>query len=177
MPEDPIQTCQECGASVYPEHLKIHSAGTWQGRLLCPHCLAEKKMLAEHPPSAESLAIAAEVEEDSAPIALLPPERSDTAARAPSSGRIKAFGGGAALGAAADSVQTFRRGVLNGSSSATRCRTFHSKLNDASLSHMDRTINEWIDSHDEVEVKFAVSSIGVFEGKHAEPNLIVTIFY
>jgi len=60
---------------------------------------------------------------------------------------------------------------------ATRCRTFHSKLNEGAVAFMNDQINTWIDENPDLRIKFATSSIGVFEGKHADPNLILTIFY
>ncbi|MCH7808459.1 MAG: hypothetical protein IIB60_04485, partial [Planctomycetes bacterium] len=45
------------------------------------------------------------------------------------------------------------------------------------LVFMSTQINEWIDGNDEIVIKFVTSGIGMFEGKHSEPNLIVTLFY
>jgi hypothetical protein len=59
---------------------------------------------------------------------------------------------------------------------ATRCRVFHSKIAVGSLDFMQNQINEWIDS-DRIEVKQVGQVIGVMEGKIAEPNLIVTVWY
>ena len=42
---------------------------------------------------------------------------------------------------------------------------------------MNDQINDWLDGNDKISVKTATSTIGMFEGKHAEPNLILTIFY
>jgi hypothetical protein len=42
---------------------------------------------------------------------------------------------------------------------------------------MCEQINEWVDSDDGIEIKFATSTIGVVEGKHVDPHLIVTVFY
>ncbi len=72
---------------------------------------------------------------------------------------------------------TFRRNLQPDAATATRCKTFHCKLTDASISHMDALINEWVDQHDDVVVKFATSTVGVVEGKHNDPHLIVTLFY
>ncbi len=70
-----------------------------------------------------------------------------------------------------------QRPVLGSGHGATRCRSFHGKLTDAALSFMDNQINEWIDNNPDIEIKFVASSIGVFEGKHSEPHLILTLFY
>ena len=42
---------------------------------------------------------------------------------------------------------------------------------------MDSMINEWTDKNPQIDIKFATSSIGIFEGKRMEPHLIVTVFY
>ncbi len=42
---------------------------------------------------------------------------------------------------------------------------------------MNEHINEWVDKHDDVEIKFARTVVGVFEGKHSDPNLLITLFY
>ena len=60
---------------------------------------------------------------------------------------------------------------------ATRCRTFHSKLTDGAINFLNHQINEWLDGNEDITVKFSNSTIGPFEGKHVEMNLIVTLFY
>jgi hypothetical protein len=54
---------------------------------------------------------------------------------------------------------------------------FHCKLADAAMTYMCEQINEWADSRDDIQIKFATSCIGVVEGKHADAHLIVTVFY
>lgn len=167
---DETRSCQECGATVYPEHLDKHTAGSWMGKLLCPHCLQEKKRAAD----ATFAATAAPGPEPLAsPISLAPGE---AAAEAPTPRAIRTFGG-VPVGRSVESAYQFRRSTLADAALATRCRTFHCKLNDASISMMNQQLNEWVDAHDDVAIKFATSSVGVFEGKHADPNLIVTVFY
>jgi len=98
----------------------------------------------------------------------------------PTSGmsKIRAFGLGGITGAKKDhDTSHLRRRLIQSEQAATRCRTFHAKLSDASLAYLDNQINEWIDTEPEVSIKFATSCIGVVEGKHAEPHLIVTLFY
>ena len=41
--EEHFETCQECGATIYPEHLDRQVAEKWEGKLLCPFCLREKR--------------------------------------------------------------------------------------------------------------------------------------
>ena len=42
---------------------------------------------------------------------------------------------------------------------------------------MQGQINEWLDGNDQIVVKFVCANIGLFEGKHTEPNLILNVFY
>ena len=171
--EEEVRACESCGASIYPEHLRDHAAGQWNGKLLCPFCLKEQQQAGNADsvptPAAGPVAEPAEV-----PIALVAEDELDQAPERPAS--IRAFASGVQTGATGTREQ-YRRGLLTGSASATRCRTFHTKLNDASFAHLNEQINEWVDAHDEIEIKFATSVIGVVEGKHADPHLIVTVFY
>jgi hypothetical protein len=181
-PEEEVKSCDACGATVYPEHIKKQTADFWMGKLLCPHCLQQKKLLAAVNP-------AAAYAEDRAPvanatIALAPVEEPDEeSAGASTPSGIRAFGAenvaGAApaAGTAVARIERLRRALLPGSPGATRCRTFHCKLNDASIAYMNDQINEWADASDDIQVKFATSCIGVIEGKHVDPHLIVTVFY
>lgn len=58
-----------------------------------------------------------------------------------------------------------------------RMRSFHGKYSDQGLAHMDDIINEWLDTHPDVEVKFVTSTVGVFEGKIREPALVLNVWY
>jgi len=147
--------CEDCGASIYPEHLQRRTADRWAGRLLCPHCLSEKRGGGGWTASPGSKPGG--------------PKPSDAASEVlsglpPISGR-----GRPAEGAA-------RRPLTDGPF-ATRCRTFHCKMADAAIMHLNEQINEWLDHHPEVMVKFANSTVGVLEGKHNDPHLVITLFY
>ncbi|MBU0640401.1 MAG: hypothetical protein KKB50_16170 [Planctomycetes bacterium] len=172
--DDNLKACEECGASIYPEMLDKHTAERWQDRLLCPHCLKEKKEAA--PADQLPAATAPPAEEEAHAISLALEAEEDEPMDRPS--RNITFGGGGLtfeqMGSAEDK---HRRALLKGSPSATRCRIFHSKINDPSMLHMVQQINEWADQSEDIEIKFATSTIGVVEGKHADPHLIVTVFY
>jgi hypothetical protein len=60
---------------------------------------------------------------------------------------------------------------------AVRVRSFHGRLSDQGLGFMDDQINEWLDAHPEVEVKFVTSSVGTYEGKIREPALVLNLWY
>ncbi|MCK4341085.1 MAG: hypothetical protein KAY37_05100 [Phycisphaerae bacterium] len=173
--EEHFETCDECGATIYPEHLEKGMAEQWRGKLLCVHCLKDIRSAAA---AAESTETAEEV-----PIALVEADDSeiddgglkyDTKPTA-----IRSFGsgpGGMGEGLAA-AEEKLHRAMLKDSPNATRARVFHCKLADAALVYITEQINEWTDSNDDIQIKFATSCIGVVEGKHADPHLIVTVFY
>lgn len=60
---------------------------------------------------------------------------------------------------------------------SVRLRTFHGRLSQQGLEYMDNQVNEWLDAHPEVEVKFVTSTVGTFEGKMREPALILNLWY
>ena len=60
---------------------------------------------------------------------------------------------------------------------AIRVKSFHAKYSDQGVDHLDDAINEWLDEHPEVEVKFATQTVHVFEGKIREPALVMNVWY
>src|SRR5207237_8693459 len=56
---------------------------------------------------------------------------------------------------------------------AIRVRSFHGKLSEQGLEYLDDTINEWLDAHPDVEVKFVTSNIGMFDGKMKDLAVIL----
>jgi hypothetical protein len=58
-----------------------------------------------------------------------------------------------------------------------RVKSFHGKYSDQGLEHMDDVINEWLDGHPGIEIKFITSTVGVFEGKIREPALVLNVWY
>ncbi len=178
-PEE-VQSCAVCGATIYPEHLKKKVADYLQGRLLCGHCLHEKRAIFAVNPAA-TFKDDKPAEDEEEPIALALDD--DDSSGSGMTGSVQAFGpagsrsGSTAIGAPA-MTRTFRRPLLENSPNATRCRTFHCKLTDSSLVNLNDMINEWADANPGVEVKFATSCIGPFEAKSSvDQHLIVTVFY
>ena len=110
-----------------------------------------------------------EAEED-----LFKPAGGAKASAEPSS-KIRTFASESTLGKRAAGAA--HRALNKTGQGATRLRTFHAKLADASLQYMEDQINEWLDGHPDVEVKFAETTVGVVEGKRAEPHLIITVWY
>ena len=168
MKTEPTSVCGACGASVYQEHIDSGIARHEDGKLLCSFCVADyerqRDALETPEASGSTESIALEVEEEE-----LEKDRPKS--------RIQ-LSQGSMLGATGlwdDS--RFKRRLQPGIAGATRCRTFHAKLSEGALDFMTNQINEWLDNNDEVAIKFVSSSIGMFEGKHTEPNLILTMFY
>jgi hypothetical protein len=187
-----IRICEECGASIYPEMLKAHTAGRLGGRLLCPHCVQAHRSRAaaarsaaasagavppEAPATAPGTAGPADAAASSPDLPVITLEEEPGVDVSAPSRHVVHGGGGITFDRAAEDRYPYRRPLAKGAPYATRCRTFHCKLSDSGFAHLNQQINEWIDRHDEIEVKFATSTIGVVEGKHADPHLIITIFY
>ena len=169
MVDDDLKTCESCNASIYPEHVDSGIAGYHGGQLLCPHCLSEQQAVADAsgaPVDKPELAAIA-VDEEATPEDL-------------GSTAIHGFSGGDSLAGAgfgADDESKFKRRLDPRSPHATRSRTFHSKLNDGAVVYMHEQINEWVDASRDVNIKFATSVIGIFEGKHSDSHMILTVFY
>jgi len=176
--EENVKQCEVCGASIYPEMLKKGAADFLAGRLLCPHCLQEKRRIAAVNPAAAFAPDTPTVDDDE-PIALAIEEEEDESSGTGT--HIQAFGGGVAerttYGTPAMGGE-LQRPLLRNSPNATRCRTFHCKLTDSSMAHMNQAINQWVDANEDIEIKFATSCIGAVEGKStSDQHLIVTIYY
>jgi hypothetical protein len=60
---------------------------------------------------------------------------------------------------------------------ACRVKSFHAKYSDQGVEHMDDQINEWLDDHPEIEVKFVSTTVHVFEGKIREPAIVMNVWY
>lgn len=165
--EEIIKTCDECGAAVYPDHLEKGTAGMVNERLLCPVCYREYNK--QNVGTAEAEQTIALVEED---VSL------GTEAAEEPKPKIKAFGDDSVFGQMVDHDEAkWKRPTNNTGRGAIRCRTFHTKLSDAAISYMDSLVAEWTEKNPQIEIKFATSTVGIYEGKRAEPHLIVTVFY
>jgi hypothetical protein len=157
MSDESVLTCQGCGASIYPEHVQRGRAKYQGGKLLCAVCYKESQPT----PEAETVALV----EPSAVTTRPAPKAAPTGQ------------GTLASSASAPDEGSLRRPLFPDSQQATRCRTFHAKLNEGSIAFLNNQINQWCDSNENVTIKFCTSTIGVFEGKHADPHLILTVFY
>lgn len=161
--EEELKVCEACGATIYPEHIKAGRAVYWAGKLLCAVCLDEKK--AETSSGSQPL-------EDVEPVALVDEVEVEQSGR-----KISALGSSGLAEQKLTDESKLTRPIRSTGAGATRVRVFHTKMNDGAVQFMTQTINEWIDSHPEIDVKFVDSTVGVWEGKHAEPNLILSVWY
>lgn len=163
MKHDDAKSCQGCGASVYPEHLESGIAKIVDGKLLCSHCAKEDE------------AAASGVLDLMEPIPLDDDDKGDT--RVEMSDSVIAVTAQTLNIAKAWDESRFNRKLDPKAGSATRCRLFHAKLSDGAIDYLNGQINEWLDQNADITIKFANSVIGPFEGKHTEPNIILTLFY
>ncbi len=164
--DDVTSICEKCGASVYKQHLDSGIARYEDGKLLCSHCVAEYEQAHD----------SATVVEAFEPIEFDDEERPDDHKEELSKTRFHTSAVTLGIAGAWDESR-FKRPLMPNSPAASRCRTFHSKLTEAAVDYMNGQINDWLDSNPSVTIKFAASTIGNFEGKHTEPNLIITVFY
>jgi len=86
--------------------------------------------------------------------------------------KIMAFG----VRGMAQSHEYKRQSTVTGTG-AVRVRTFHGRLSDEGLQFMDDKINEWLEAHPEIEVKFATTQVGMYEGKIKDLALIMSVWY
>ena len=86
--------------------------------------------------------------------------------------KIKAFGLGRQ-----ERQRDWKRKTNTPGTGATRLKSFHGKLSEEGLSYLDDAVNEWLDSHPEVEIKVVTSTIGTFEGKIRTPALVLNLWY
>lgn len=160
---DKGMVCGECGAIIYQEHIDRGLAARRDDVLLCPHCLADhKKAEAKAPPM------------DAEPLSLV-----DEPPTGDRSGLTSLQG--SAAGVAVEPIGTesarYKRPLTVTGQGASRMRIFHAKMSDAGVRNIESLINTWLDANPDVEVKFATSTVGPWEGKHAETHLIVTVYY
>jgi hypothetical protein len=59
---------------------------------------------------------------------------------------------------------------------ATRVKTFIGKMSAQGMDYMDHVINEWLDKHPDVEVKFVTTTYGQLDGK-VERAMVTSVWY
>ena len=117
-------------------------------------------------------------DDDDGPIRIDEDEDTPAAGGAASSIRAqkkRAFGSAASKVASLHKTD-FRRPMNDTGHGVTRCRIFHCKIADTSLTHMETEINDWADS-EQIDIKHVGHVVGTLEGKHADPNIVVLVWY
>jgi len=74
-------------------------------------------------------------------------------------------------------VHSYKRATHSNKTGAVRIRTFHCRLSEQGVEYLDQTVNDWLESHPDIEVKFTQSTIGLWDGKLKEPTLIINVWY
>lgn len=74
-------------------------------------------------------------------------------------------------------THTYKRQPNANGHGACRVRSFHGRLSDEGMAFLDDKINEWLDQHPEIEVKFVTTTAATFEGKIRELALVVNVWY
>jgi hypothetical protein len=159
--EEGIKSCEICGATIYPEHLSSGRAAVLKGQLLCPVCLNEKK--------SETTSTPLTVDGEPA-VALIDETEMEKSGRKV----IRAFGG---VGGHKIDESQLQRALQKTGTGATRIKIFHTKMNDGAVDFLCQTVNEWTDKNPDIDIKLVQSTVGIWEGKHPEPHLILTIWY
>ena len=59
---------------------------------------------------------------------------------------------------------------------ATHIRTFVAKLRLDAIENLDQQINDWLDEHPELEVKFCTVSHGMLTGKNKEEAMFMSVW-
>ncbi len=189
------RNCEGCGEAISNEAIIAKQAGLVGGVLLCSQCIMKKReeLLAARQTSQPAHASAGGNSPEIGTVqgsVYLPPVTegkrdvadealsliSETEMRVTGSNRIRSFAEASTL-AGVHHEDNYKRPLAGPNDPATRCRTFHGKLTEAGLAHMDEQINEWLDGNPQVFIKSCASTVGVFEGKTKEPHLLVTMFY
>lgn len=190
--------CQSCGATIFPEQIDSGLARYEGGKLMCVHCVEDYERAHDQTSKGGSAyhldPIALRDEGDSSDaesrsttgVGAASPGGSGAALSEGGSGLGMITGGsgagmstgGSGLGmATARADRHYHRALDPSAAGATRCRTFHCKLNDSAIEFMNHSLNQWLDEHPDIAIKFATSTLGVFEGKSKEQNLILTVFF
>jgi hypothetical protein len=173
----------------HPQHAAQPHASQQQPHAHSPHPQAPRPAVQQQPASARPgiapmpVQAAGEVELDpielveeellvEAPATPGAPASTGGLAAAPVKSKIKAFGAEYAR-----KEHQWKRTPHRDGKGAIRVKTFHAKYSDQGMEHLDDMINEWLDSHPDVEVKFVTSTVNIFEGKIREPALVLNMWY
>lgn len=74
-------------------------------------------------------------------------------------------------------AHNYKRTTHLNKTGAVRMRTFHCRLSEQGVEYMDQSVNDWLENHPDIEVKFTTSTVGMWDGKLKEPTLILNVWY
>ncbi|MCK6456285.1 MAG: hypothetical protein L6Q92_07115 [Phycisphaerae bacterium] len=202
MSEQPERTCEKCGATIPNDHIARKLAGLVSGKLLCAACVdalrkqvaASRSGLIQTPNAAPAspsgdigaksivgatTTTAASRDNHEEPIQLISDsERSS----GDDSSKLVVEGGNRiqTLGARGTfhTGQQYKRALAGTEFGASRVRTFHARISQGAMAHLDSIINEWLEANPDIYIKHATATVGLFEAKqHTEHHLIITLFF
>jgi hypothetical protein len=76
-----------------------------------------------------------------------------------------------------DKEREFKRAANMTGTGAVHVKTFHGHLSDDGVRRLDDKINDWLEAHPTAEVKFATTTIGVWDGKTKDQAMIINVWY
>jgi hypothetical protein len=56
-------------------------------------------------------------------------------------------------------------------------KVFHGRLSDDAVERVEERVNDWLEAHPDIEVKLANTTIGVWDGKTKDTNIVITVWY
>jgi hypothetical protein len=74
-------------------------------------------------------------------------------------------------------AHTYKRPTHSNKTGSVRMKTFHCRLSEQGVEYLDQSINDWLEGHPDIEVKFTTSTVGMWDGKLKEPALILNVWY
>ncbi len=136
------------------------------------HAQSHHGPTAHHPPVAKTDDPIELVEDDGPAVATAPGIRPIGAHADSAAKKIVAFGG-----SEKHFTEQWKRKPHCSGTGACRVKSFHGKYSDEGLRYLDNAINQWLDDHPDVEVKFVTPTVMTFEGKTREPALVLNVWY
>jgi hypothetical protein len=90
----------------------------------------------------------------------------------PTVSKIQVYG----MKMAGDEKKYKRKSNLTGNG-AVHVKVFHGRLSDDAVERVEERVNDWLEAHPDIEVKLANTTIGVWDGKTKDTNIVITVWY
>ena len=71
----------------------------------------------------------------------------------------------------------WKRPLQKTGTGATHVRTFTGKLTQQGMEHIDKHINEWLDNHQDAEVKFSTMQVGEMSTSLGKESMLVIMVW